>query len=163
MCFPRREPPLPICRACDQQLLPAPRRGLTSRGASSEIRGNLTSRPGSAKESPFRHSSAGLSPPAELQHSLHAAGHIPSPRLWPRSAGGHVPGHPVCHRVLPPQPQPLSKRAFPKCCELLGVPALPGKIILLISFLFLRFVAIFLKVSWRFPSFAHPSLLPCQV
>lgn len=62
--FSMRDLPFPVWEGCDKQMLAAPRRGLAFclvhvSGVGSQIRGNLTSRAGSTKESYFRHSSVG--------------------------------------------------------------------------------------------------------
>lgn len=62
--FSMRALSFPVCEGCDKQMLRAPRQSLTfclvhARCVGSQIRGNLTSRAGSAKESYFRHSSMG--------------------------------------------------------------------------------------------------------
>lgn len=98
MRFPKERASLaplrPVISRCSQLSIEGP-------ALSSQIRGNLG--PGRAKENPFPHSSAGLSPPAGLQHSWHAAGHIASPGLWP-------PGHmALCVPLTAPLLKALSK------------------------------------------------------
>lgn len=171
-----RDPPFPVCKGCDKQMVTAPCGGLAFRlvllsRAGSKIRGNLTSRSGSAKESYFRHSSMGYlkrqscSIPCMLQDPFQAHG------FGRDSARGCVPSHPVLLCAAPLLPRALtpaadsrclSKRPFPKSCELLHGPALPDKMIYPISFLFLHFITL-LNVSWILPSLAPPFLVPSQM
>lgn len=100
-----RDPPFPVCKGCDKQMLAAPCQGLTFRlvvssRAGSKIRGNLTSRSGSATESYFRHSSVGYlkrqscSIPCMLQDPFQAHG------FGRGSARGRVPSA-RCYCVRP--------------------------------------------------------------
>lgn len=129
--------------------------------AGSEIRGNLTSWSGSAKESYFRHSSAGYlerqscSIPRMLQGPFRAHGF---------GRGSAVAACPVllCAAPLPPSARPppalafLSKKPFLKSCE--RDPALPGKPAA--PFPSFSYVLSYYLSSWRLPSLAPPSLAP---
>lgn len=137
--FSMRDPPFPFCKGCDKQMLTAPCRGLTFRRvllsrAGSQIRGNLTSRSGSAKESYFRHSSVGYlkrqscSIPCMLQDPFQAPG------FGCGSARGCLPAAIVCGPAPPQSTRPSRRRSLPlqrarskKLCELLHDPALPDE------------------------------------
>ena len=138
---------------------------LSSR-AGSEIRGNLTSRSGSAKESHFRHSSMAYlkrqsrSIPCVLQGPFRAHG---SGR---GSARGRLPGAVVCGPAPPRSADPsrrhrcLSRRPFPKSCELLRDPALLHKPFSSLSPHFISLLNVFYRPP---PSLAPPSLVPSQI